>query len=111
MITDIFTYLIVISIIVLLIFFILMLKEKNPENISGYISVLRRTIFNFLVIGSCFSVYKFNQTIFDNQLLKVSQQLADLHINLEFTNNEILMYSLVILSVFFISIMIGKSRS
>lgn len=103
MITDIFTYLFIISISVLLIFSIRLLREKNPQNIYTYKSVLLKTIFNLVLVGICFGVYRWNQSTVDHQLLQVTQQLRDLHINLEFTNNEFVMYSMVILSVFFIT--------
>lgn len=110
MLTNIFVILLFTSLPVLVAIFVLSFNEKNPVKLSLYRSSIIRIILSVLLIGVCFSLYLWNQTVLDYQLMQVTKKLDDIRVRMVFTD-EVLTYSIVALSIFFISFMIGRSRS
>ncbi|MFX3643342.1 MAG: hypothetical protein ACE3L7_32620 [Candidatus Pristimantibacillus sp.] len=110
MLTNIFVILLFTSIPVLVAIIVLSFNEKNPAKLSLYRSSIIRIILCILLIGVCFSLYLWNQTVLDYQLMQVTKKLDDIRVRMVFTD-KVLPYSIIALSIFFISFMIGRSRS
>ncbi|MCW3793865.1 hypothetical protein OM416_19925 [Paenibacillus sp. LS1] len=110
MLTNLFVILLLTSVPVLVAIFVLSFNEKNPAKLSLYRYSIIRIILGIPLIGVCFSLYLWNQTVLDYQLIQVIKRLDDIHIRMVLTD-KVLTYSIVALSIFFISFMIGRSRS